>query len=168
LVIQYWDIYSIINEHIKTLREAWDMVNLKFIFRRTVSAHIMSPWLEILQIAESLHFSAGNDAIIWQYSSTEKYLVQTLYAVVSDRGVKQVFTPVMWKTLVPPCLFCAEPETVCHLFFKCCVARATWDAICDMSGFHLITDFEPVEKMWLRGKKVKTYNVLSFVVVWSI
>jgi hypothetical protein len=99
----------------KTLREAWDVVNLKFIFRRTVSAHIMSPWLETLQIAESLHF--WNDAIIWQYSSTEKYLVQTLYAVVSDRGVKQVFTPVTWKTLVPPCLFCAEPEP--QLIHRC-------------------------------------------------
>jgi hypothetical protein len=28
--------------------------------------------------------------------------VQSLYAVINDRGVRQVFTPVMWKMLVPP------------------------------------------------------------------
>jgi hypothetical protein len=28
--------------------------------------------------------------------------VQSLYAVVSNRGVKQIFTPVMWRIPVPP------------------------------------------------------------------
>jgi hypothetical protein len=27
--------------------------------------------------------------------------MQSLYAIVSDRGVKQVFTPVMWKIKIP-------------------------------------------------------------------
>jgi hypothetical protein len=40
--------------------------------------------------------------IIWQYNSSGKYSVQSLYAVVNDRGIKQVFTPVMWKVNVPP------------------------------------------------------------------
>jgi hypothetical protein len=36
LAIQYWEIFSIVNEHGITIREAWDGVNLRFSFRRTV------------------------------------------------------------------------------------------------------------------------------------
>jgi hypothetical protein len=28
--------------------------------------------------------------------------VQSLYAIVNNRGVKQVYTPMMWKIKVPP------------------------------------------------------------------
>jgi hypothetical protein len=95
LAIQFWDIYSIVNEQGKTVRDAWDGVSLKYSFRRTVNTNVMNQWLEVVQIAESLNFSNTKDAIIWQYNSTEKYYVQTLYAVMNERGVKQVFTPVM-------------------------------------------------------------------------
>jgi hypothetical protein len=66
---------------------------------------------EILQIAESLLFSEDKDAVIWQLSSNDKYSVQTLYAVVSDMGVKHVFTQVIWKISVPPRL---------HVFMVVC------------------------------------------------
>jgi hypothetical protein len=82
--------------------------------------------------------------------------VQSLYVVINDRGIKQVFSPVMWKILVPlrihvflwlltndkiltrdnlskrkklndlTCLFCSEHENVNHLFFGCCVSRFAW------------------------------------------
>jgi hypothetical protein len=72
--------------------------------------------------------------------------VQTLYAIINNRGVKQVFTPVMWKISVPSRLhvflwllannkvltrdnrakrnnvddktrlFCSENESTMHLF----------------------------------------------------
>jgi hypothetical protein len=77
-------------------------VNLKFTFRRSVSAQIMRQWWEVVQIVESLHFPNERDAIIWQYNSTGKYSVQSLYAIVNDTGVIQVFTLVMWKIHVPP------------------------------------------------------------------
>jgi hypothetical protein len=155
LATQYWNIYSIINEQGKTVRDVWDRVNLRFTFRRTISSDVMAQWLEVLQIAESLVFSDAEDAIIWQYSSSGKYAVQTLYAIVNERGVRQNFALVMWRIPIPPrlhvflwllannkvltrdnlakrrqvddktCLFCAELESVSHLFFNCCVARMT-------------------------------------------
>jgi hypothetical protein len=73
---------------------------LKFIFRRTVNTELMNQWLEIVQVASCLHYSEDDDAMVWQYDSSEKFSVQSLYAIVSDRGVKQIFTPVMWKILV--------------------------------------------------------------------
>jgi hypothetical protein len=76
-----------------------------------------------------------------------KYLVQSLYAIVNNRGVQHVYTPVVWKIPAPSririllwllannktltrdnlakrrsvddktSLFCREDETVGHLFF---------------------------------------------------
>jgi hypothetical protein len=44
----YWDIYCIINEQGKTIRETWDGVNLMFTFRRTVNTELMNQWCKLL------------------------------------------------------------------------------------------------------------------------
>jgi hypothetical protein len=49
LAIQFWDIYSIVNEHGKTIREAWDGPNLRFSFIRTVNRALMAQW-EVLDL----------------------------------------------------------------------------------------------------------------------
>jgi hypothetical protein len=108
LAIQYWEIYSIINELGKSVSGAWDGHHLKFTFRRTVDSRTMALWYEILQIASDIQFRDEEDAIIWQFASSGKYSVQTIYVVINDTGIKQVYTPVMWKIYVPPILhiFC--------------------------------------------------------------
>jgi hypothetical protein len=140
----------------KTLREAWDGQNLKFTSRITVGSEVMEQWYELIQIVSGVRFSDEDDAVRWQFESSGKYSVQSLYAVINNRGVKQVFTPVMWKIPVPPrlhiflwllannkaltrdnlakrrqvddktCLFCNENESLSHVFFKCCVAQCMW------------------------------------------
>jgi hypothetical protein len=52
------------DEHEKTVREAWDVNNLKFSFRRTIDMRVMNQWLKVVQIASSLEFSDEQDAII--------------------------------------------------------------------------------------------------------
>jgi hypothetical protein len=47
-------LYIIVNEQGKSVDEAWDGVNLKFTFRRTVSREVMGMWEEIKQIASSI------------------------------------------------------------------------------------------------------------------
>jgi hypothetical protein len=98
--------------------------------------------------------------------------VQSLYTIVNGRGVKQIFTHVMWRILVPPrlhvnkvltrdnlakrkniddktCLFCNESETVLHLFFECCVAhQPIWEIISEVSCLPLIKDIQPLSKIW--------------------
>jgi hypothetical protein len=102
LAIRYWEIFSIVNEHGCTIREAWDSTNLKFTFRRTVNRRVLNLWYELQEIARSICYSEEPDAIIWKFNSSGKYSVQSLYAVINDIGVKQVFSPIMWKILVPP------------------------------------------------------------------
>jgi hypothetical protein len=41
LTIQFCAVYNIVNEQGKTVAEAWDGVNLKFTFRRTVDSYTM-------------------------------------------------------------------------------------------------------------------------------
>jgi hypothetical protein len=121
---------------------------MRFIFRRTVSMALMNQWEELIQIASSIELTREEDTIIWQYNSNGKYSVQTLYAIINDRGVKQVYTLVVWKIHVPPrihillwllannkiltrdnlakrgevddgsCLYCMESESVDHLFLS--------------------------------------------------
>jgi hypothetical protein len=79
------------------LREAWDGEDLKFTFRRTVNERLMQQWLEPKQIVEDVHFEEENDCIIGQYSSSGKYSMQTLYAVINNNGVRQVYTPLVWS-----------------------------------------------------------------------
>jgi hypothetical protein len=57
-------------------------------------------WFKLLVPSSSLRSQI--DDVIWQFSSSGKYSVQSLYVVVNNMGVKQVYTPVMWKIPVPP------------------------------------------------------------------
>jgi hypothetical protein len=154
-----------------------DGVNLKVTFRRTVDHRLMLQWEELLQICSCIQFTEDRDAIIWQFESSGRYSVQSLYAIVSDRGMKKVFTPVMWKIKIPSrvhiflwllpnskvltrdnlakrrqvddlsCLFCSETESISHLFFECCVAKVFWQTISDITNVELGSDFESVAKL---------------------
>jgi hypothetical protein len=55
----------------------------------------MNQWDELFQIANNIQFSEEEDAIIWQFNSPGRYLVQSLYTVINDKGVKQIYTPVI-------------------------------------------------------------------------
>jgi hypothetical protein len=40
----------------------------------------MDQWLELLQIASSIHLIDDEDVIIWQYKSSTRFSIQPLYA----------------------------------------------------------------------------------------
>jgi hypothetical protein len=89
LAIQYWDIYTIVNKQGCTLADAWDGTSLKFTFRRTVGRRVMDQWLELLQVVSSVRFNDETDTLIWKYNSTGRYSVQSLYGVITDRGLNK-------------------------------------------------------------------------------
>jgi hypothetical protein len=88
LAIQYWDLYSISNEKNISVKDAWDGRNLRLTFRRTVSQTLANQWYELLDICSSISYSSEKDATTRHFHSTGKYSVLSLYAVVSDRGVR--------------------------------------------------------------------------------
>jgi hypothetical protein len=88
LAFQYWEIYSIINEHGCSVRDAWDGRNLRFTFKRIVESRVMMQWYELLQIASSINLTDETDAFIWQFQSSGKYSIQSLYVVINNQGVR--------------------------------------------------------------------------------
>jgi hypothetical protein len=127
-----------------------------------------------------------------------KYSIQSLYDVINNRCIRQIFTPVMWKISVPlrvhvflwllannktltrdnlakrknlddkTCLFCNELESVSHLFFDCCIAQAVWEAIAEITNVKMGTDFVSVAKFWIQDNKFKCLNVISTAALWAI
>jgi hypothetical protein len=121
-------------------------------------------WEKLMQVASSIKFSDNYDDIIWQYESKGKYLVQSLYSIMSFRGVTPVYVPTVWKLNIPlrvhiflwllsrnklltrdnmgkrrelndqTCLFCCETESVNHLFIDFCVAKVVWSEISTLVG----------------------------------
>jgi hypothetical protein len=90
--IQFLEIYLIVNEKGISLRDAWDGANLRFTFTRTVDRRLMNMWLELKQIVSLIELVEEEDSIIWQYTCSGVFSVQSLYAIVNNRGVKPVYS----------------------------------------------------------------------------
>jgi hypothetical protein len=93
LAIQYWNLYIINNEKGATICNVWDGVNLKLTFRRVVSTQVMELWNELCAITESIILLTDKDQVIWVFVSNGSFSVQSLYAVISFRGVWPIFVP---------------------------------------------------------------------------
>jgi hypothetical protein len=144
----------------------------------------MDQWYELLNICSSVSYTLEKDAIIWHFHSSGRYSVQSLYAVVSDRDIRQIFTPVGWKITVPSrlhiflwplannkvltcdnlakrrhvndmsCLFCSEMESVNHLFFDCCIAKFMWSNVTKITGVALAVTLSRLLNVGLVIKKI--------------
>ena len=102
LAIQFWPLYLINNEQGISMDRAWDGVNLKLTFSRSVPMNLMIMWEELFQIASSISFTEDNDDIIWKYESKGNYSVHSQYAVVNFRGIVPVHISVVRKLDMPP------------------------------------------------------------------
>jgi hypothetical protein len=78
LAILFWPLYVINEQHGKTIRDIWDGEVLKLSFRRNVSERLMLMWEDLRSIGESINLNDEEDQILWSYSSSGKYSVQSL------------------------------------------------------------------------------------------
>jgi hypothetical protein len=143
----------------------------------------MLQWDELCSIAESITLTNEEDQILWNFNSNEKFSVQSLYAVISHRGVIPKFIHAVWKLNIPPrvqmflwflssnrlltrdnlakrrevndpsCLYCLENESIVHLFFNRCVASNVWSFISSLLQIHVGGCFESVASLWIANKK---------------
>jgi hypothetical protein len=95
-------LYIINEQQGKLIGEVWDGEELRLSFRRNVSVRLMSLWEELKVVVESIVLNNEEDQILWTYSSTGKYSVQSLYAIINHRGVVPVFIQSVWKLNIPP------------------------------------------------------------------
>jgi hypothetical protein len=80
LAIQYWELNLL---HYLAIEEAWDGLDLKFTFHMIVDTRLWNQWQEVVQISTGLDFEDEEDAMIWQFTSSGRYLVQS--PVCSDQ-----------------------------------------------------------------------------------
>jgi hypothetical protein len=102
LAILFWPLYVINEQHGKTVREVWNGEELQLSFRRGVSEKIMGMWEELKAAVQSITLNNEEDQILWTYSSSGKYSVRSLYAIVNHRGVVPIFIHAVWKLNIPP------------------------------------------------------------------
>lgn len=195
LAILFWPLYVINEQHEKTIRDIWNGEVLRLSFRRNVSERLMLMWDELNYVTGSIQLSSEEDQIMWSYSSSGKYSVQSLYAVINHRGVVPVFIQAVSKLFIAPrvqfflwllsnnklltrdnlvkrrtvndpsCLFCEEGESINHLFFQCCVAVNVWEFVSAYFSRTIDTDFESVASLWLSNRKFLICNIVSSAVL---
>jgi hypothetical protein len=194
----FWPLYVINEQHGKTLSQVWDGQELMLTFRRNVSESLMRLWWDLCSVVEGTSLFEEEDQIMWSYSSNGTYSIRSLYAVINCSGVFPVYVHSVWKLVIPPrvqfflwllshnrlltrdnlskrrnvsdltCLFCAETESISHLFFDCCVAENIWKLIYAILGMDVGKDYESVAKFWISNKKHLIANVMTSVVLWSL
>jgi hypothetical protein len=63
------------------------------------------------------------------------------------------------------CQFCGEEESIAHLFFECCVAKAISSYVTGFLGMQIGLDYISVAVKWLSAEKYYIINVISSVVI---
>ena len=85
LSVQFWGLYTVCNENLATIQQVWDGVNLKLTFRRNFNQKMIQQWLDLEQIASSLHLSNDCDSFVWTYTANGVYSTSSLYNIISFR-----------------------------------------------------------------------------------
>jgi hypothetical protein len=60
------------------------------------------------------------------------------------------------------CCFCAEEESIVHLFFECVVAKAVWSYVQECMGFDVGSSYISVALKWLQIEKI-LYDQYNFL-----
>jgi hypothetical protein len=59
------------------------------------------------------------------------------------------------------CVFCAEKESITHLFFECTIAKCVWGMIRESMNVDIGEDYLSVAAKWLQKEKLYVINVDS-------
>jgi hypothetical protein len=66
------------------------------------------------------------------------------------------------------CCFCAENESIDHLFFECVVAREVWRYVCLFLELDIGKHYLSVASRWLSKEKCYSVNIVSTVAMGAI
>jgi hypothetical protein len=102
LAILFWPLYVINEQQGKSINEIWNGKELQLSFRRRVSERLMHMWEDLSSVGESIVLTDEGDQIMWSFSSSGQYSVQSLYAAINHRGVVLVFVQAVWKLSISP------------------------------------------------------------------
>jgi hypothetical protein len=135
----------------------------------------------LVALISETHLSGDQDRILWKINSSELYDVQSLCAVVNFRGFQKLYIPprvrvFLWllshhKLLTRDnlnkrqsltnveCLFCAEKETIFHMFSECAVTKHCLNEIPDFFNCDMGVKFEQQAGKFFSNKKFFVINI---------
>ena len=132
-----------------TVAEVFTNFPFSLQFNRQFTSIILSEWIQLLGFFPSHYLDSSPDRIIWRWTSSGLFTVQSLYKWLSFRGVTTNTCNTLWKAKIPlkikvfiwllrqdkiltkcnlqsrgwqdniDCCFCGAPETVDHFFVTC-------------------------------------------------
>jgi hypothetical protein len=110
LVLPLWLLnsgtYVLCHEKTKVIADIWVDGELRLTFRRNFDDHLFQIWQELLAVVENVELKDETDSLVWCYSQSGVYSVQTFYAIINFRGVKPMFVHAVWSIEVPPKFSC--------------------------------------------------------------
>jgi len=198
LAIQFWKLYTLVNEKGCVVADVWNGSDLICTFNRIVDEQIYNMWLEVVNLASTIEYSDEEDTPIWMFNSDGLYSSQSLYKIINFRGVIPVHVSAVWSIKAPPrihfflwllmhnkvltrdnlskkrkvedaaCLFCCEPESVQHLFSECVVAKQMWQIISGLLDCEVGKNLDSIGVMWLSNKRFCVHNMICAAGLWAL
>ena len=68
----------------------------------------------------------------------------------------------------PECMFCAESESIQHLFFDCVVAKLIWEQVATFFDVNIGASYISVAQYWPANSNHSCLNSIAPCVLWSI
>lgn len=157
----------------------------------------MELWYDLLSIVENVNLVEEEDQIIWSYNSNGRYFVQSLYAVITHRGIIPVYVHAVWKQHIPPrvqiFLWLLSKnklltrdnlakrrevidqtqsvlwrETINRLFFECIIAQRIWSVTLGFLNVSGECSFEIMTSRWIVNKRFDVVNIASYAILWCL
>jgi hypothetical protein len=158
---KYPTLYNIVRKKNMSVGQVLSTTPLNVSFRQALVGHNWERWLCLVRNILGVNLTEGRDTFIW--TTNKKFSVKNMYNDLVLRSGTPV-NCWAWKAKIPlkikiflwylkngvvltkdnlvkrkwkgctRCCFCAEHETIQHLFFYCAMARLMWGIVCFTLG----------------------------------
>lgn len=198
LKTQFWDTFSICQQQDCSVAQVWDGSTRKLTFRRCVDTDFLSKWQVLLSFLSNFIPNQEEDQHIYMLEPSGSYSVKSFYNMINWGAVRTPVWKSFWKIMAPrrylvflwmayhnkvltrdnlskrqvvediTCLFCAESESVAHLFFYCIVAKEIWTVIAEIFNFAIRCSMSDLAVLWCVDNKKSVVAISCVAVIWSI
>jgi hypothetical protein len=187
LMVRYPSLYRIVRKKNLSVAQVLSTTPLNVSFRRALVGDNWAKWLELVGDVLWVNLNDRKDSFFWMANKT--FSVKNMYndlvlregtpvngwawkakiplkikiflwylkqgvVLTKDNLVKR-----QWKGCTNYC-FCAEQETIQHLFFDCPIARLTWGSVCLTFGVKKPEGVEHLFGPWFRSFSSKQRNLV--------
>ncbi|CAN6182020.1 unnamed protein product [Urochloa humidicola] len=188
LKVLYPSLYSIVRKRSATVQSVLFTTPLNVAFRRSLTGNNLQAWHQIVAMVMNVQLSHHQrDRFIWGLHQNGKFSVHSMYRALVATQVLSPNT-VIWKLKIPlkikvfmwylikgviltkdnlarkqwhgnlSCSFCAQNETIQHLFFDCHLAKFIWRIVQVCFNLSPPTSVDYMFNGWLSGinRKLKS------------